>query len=1125
MSIKKIFKDGRAELGRKSSLRKSKRVLEEKEKALNVKLTALGKKARDAKLDISQFGDLSGTLSQIEGKGKEIGAKLDELNKQATGLEEKRKAENIRFDALWKDLETKKKPVDSESKSEKDKLEKAQKEADSIQKRLKNIPDEEEKIRKKITESQGNAQAQAELEKKLTALKEEQKQLDAKLPGLTKIIQAVREKITPLDLQSGRLEAEMKKAKDQRKKEIEDIDKTLSKVKGEINEFNKQQKGVSGQQVQNFQALGKKLSEANVTDPAISAKMEAVKAAEKEMASVRTNIQTLEGQKAPGARGAVWKMAGLILVFLIVIAGIIIGAILISKSTAGKKTPEGQNKSGNSQAGKIVSDKGQGRDAKRAIPSLNNDFLNRELSRDELDRINTKLSQWISNLEGAAKEIPRHTFDPQAIVDSVGKDPQALFLWVRDNTYYVPYQGCLRGPVGVLMDRLGNSLDRSLLLLKLLNLAGYEVQLAHGFLTEEKAKKLLDAVKPVPQGLSIALQKTAKRETAQSGRPDGQTAAEESTLQQEMDAWSENVQQLDQKGIKRVEEITSQLAEGVGKYLSENKIEQEHDLQTLRDHWWVQWKNQKGWENFDMALPDEKHGATLTEAQETCLPQHLQDDLFHVVKIRIIVEQWADGKLKENLVLEHSLRPFELFDQGIVLNQYPMNWPEKISFLNKEEALISLKANVSKEKEWLPYLKIGPKMIFQSSFNDAGDINKSPWKKSPVGGIGGTPRDVFGALGGGESSEISQKKSHLTAEWIEYEITIPGKSARTIRREIFDGIGSAARAVGHIPEPLFNDAMRLARGFCLQAAISILPQVCMFSPQFVNWIFSQQFLAELNVLREQLNKGKIVKTGELAAGILSSMESLQARLYTWVLDRQELSRSRNDIYLEIVNIANVQTRFAEDPEGNLEMPLIFDIVNNDVAVHRQKKSDAVAIRLNQGVADTVAESDQISEFWSQENVIQMFELTKNQDISWKLLRDARDESLREKRYPAIIVSRLKDDLEAGYYVFVPEKPLTVGNNQRLGWWRINPATGESLGVLDTGYHGFVEDLMLRVQRFAEQYGAKGGVYLFKFYDKIMAVGLAKSFHFFLSAVGLKGCTDQEILVMARELFIELRKLM
>jgi hypothetical protein len=32
---------------------------------------------------------------------------------------------------------------------------------------------------------------------------------------------------------------------------------------------------------------------------------------------------------------------------------------------------------------------------------------------------------------------PRDTFDPQVIVDNVGKDPAKLFEWVRDSTLWM----------------------------------------------------------------------------------------------------------------------------------------------------------------------------------------------------------------------------------------------------------------------------------------------------------------------------------------------------------------------------------------------------------------------------------------------------------------------------------------------------------------------------------------------------------------------------------------------------------------------------------------------------------------------------------------------------------------
>src|SRR5271155_3062487 len=80
------------------------------------------------------------------------------------------------------------------------------------------------------------------------------------------------------------------------------------------------------------------------------------------------------------------------------------------------------------------------------------------------DQVADKLEKLFPMLEKAEREIPRDTFDMQAVIDKVGEDPQKLFEWVRDNTYLVPYRGLLRGDKGVLMDRLGNSLDRAMLL-------------------------------------------------------------------------------------------------------------------------------------------------------------------------------------------------------------------------------------------------------------------------------------------------------------------------------------------------------------------------------------------------------------------------------------------------------------------------------------------------------------------------------------------------------------------------------------------------------------------------------------------------------------------------------------
>ena len=116
-----------------------------------------------------------------------------------------------------------------------------------------------------------------------------------------------------------------------------------------------------------------------------------------------------------------------------------------------------------------------------------------EAKQEEIDRAVEKLERLFDALEDIAKEIPRDAFDPQAIVDKVGRDPIALFEWVRDNTYLVPYRGVLRGPIGVLMDRKGNSLDRALLLHQLLVRAGHVVRLATGDLDKSQCELLVNS--------------------------------------------------------------------------------------------------------------------------------------------------------------------------------------------------------------------------------------------------------------------------------------------------------------------------------------------------------------------------------------------------------------------------------------------------------------------------------------------------------------------------------------------------------------------------------------------------------------------------------------------------------
>jgi len=52
--------------------------------------------------------------------------------------------------------------------------------------------------------------------------------------------------------------------------------------------------------------------------------------------------------------------------------------------------------------------------------------------------------------------------------------------------------------------------------------------------------------------------------------------------------------------------------------------------------------------------------------------------------------------------------------------------------------------------------------------------------------------------------------------------------------------------------------------------------------------------------------------------------------------------------------------------------------------------------------------------------------------------------------------RVAADVEAGYVVIVPRKAVVRNGQQRVGWWRVDPVSGETIGVMDSGFHAAEE---------------------------------------------------------------------
>ncbi len=695
-------------------------------------------------------------------------------------------------------------------------------------------------------------------------------------------------------------------------------------------------------------------------------------------------------------------------------------------------------------------------------------------------------------LEDAVQRIPRETFDPEAVAQKAGSDAIKLFEWVRDETNLIPYQGSLRGPVGVLMDRRGNSLDRALLLCELLRLAGHEARLARRHLSEDEAMTIL------------------KRTESKPGS--GTSSLPPSTLRNQDDLLAFYVQNhgLDRKNLvemisraqteqeNRIRQIKSEHKEMAAdiiallnkKAMNRQGEKQSEAAENLRDHWWVQWEKGDDWVDFDPASPGANPGQFFGEPEETFNPEDLEEDLFHSIKIRIIAEQFEAGELKEKPVLEHVLIPSKTLGQRMVVRHLPLNWPSDGDFLAAQNPLLFLKDAVAKQAEWQAVLEIDGEAAEKSYVTAQGNISNEPSqkpgrKKGKAGGIG----DLFGGLAGKEEEKEakekekekaakSDEKAFLTAEWLEFEIRSPGRPVQIHKREVFDLIGPAARQTKNFRAWKLTEKHRMDRALKILDETEVLPLVCELSPEFIEERTASYVLLNREVYLNLVENYGRWDPQELFLE-MTKIKPMSAKLSSVALKRLKLSPYRNEIFLSTPNLLARRSSLTENDLGELITTESIDIIANDISPARKTSVHPFSVHVEQGILDTLVEAQEMGESGRVENTAVLFKQSRTQGINWLFIQGPDDPNWKRVQVSADARARLEQEIGRGFDILVPEKEIPVAGKPRFAWWRLNPETGNFLGVGEKGagqamteYAEKVE-IVLQLKGMLEYYGALG----------------------------------------------------
>jgi hypothetical protein len=660
------------------------------------------------------------------------------------------------------------------------------------------------------------------------------------------------------------------------------------------------------------------------------------------------------------------------------------------------------------------------------------------------------LDQLVDLIVAEANELPRAEFDPAALAKQLGTDPQTHFEWVRDHTWWVPYRGLLRGPQGVMLDRVGSNLDRAVLLGDLLRHSGHNVRLAHAVLPENRVRDLLGKVQSNPeQRRNAVMSQPVSAERRR--RFEAIFPGYEKTIETQM----AESRRLAAEAAALIQSQSRQLhAAAMSAANPAARPDERGVIAAMRDHWWIEREDHGKWVAMDVLLQDAAMGATLATATaisewkaDARWPAVPESD-WHAVQLRLVIERYADGIMQESTPLDTTLRPAELLGRSIMLKHLPEPWPNDLPDRTADPNALGNTA--TSVREWVPYLQIGDEYIVQSAFTEGGDLKASPLSaQSDISEVGG------GSLFGGFDTALSGSDgaaSHMTAEWLDYEIRVPGSQPERLRRPLFDLLGPAQRGARVQDFDATTNERMIARYEALLGTTEILLQPCDFTAEFVTSLALDRVVASQPAVQALLGESDRAKVKERAATLRELMAGGGPLPYL-ALWRSDLADRPGERFVDRPNVLNY--RISQTVvQSNVEYREVLDIVSNGMGVRRDSHSNSFGSLLNQGVVDTVAEVLSLSgEFDSADNAAAVFMAVGAAPENVILVAPRDADAVTQLGWPEDVAARLEEDISAGYLAIVPAMAAQLGGQQRLAWWRIDATSGETIGVMDTGLHG------------------------------------------------------------------------
>ena len=633
------------------------------------------------------------------------------------------------------------------------------------------------------------------------------------------------------------------------------------------------------------------------------------------------------------------------------------------------------------------------------------------------------LSGEAANAAGKRKTIvPHEAFDVNAKAAQLGKNVDKIFAFVRDEVRFEAYSGVLRGPRGTLMAKAGNSFDRALLLGSLLQQNGFEVRYAHGVLDDEKASLLVSTMlsdDPPASGAKDTEPEELSAELKKALRDLGEVT---------IDRWVNNVHSL-QGGLRPKAKLWDEQKRSTPALISE-----------VRDHIWVEYRQNDAWITLDpiAASVGLKQNETFTSAKETWRTIPL--DKYHEVTFLVLQEEKNGDRRTTREILKHEARADEL-----------------------DAAEVSFRFDVTQSgMGWsaTPLLMINGRAIRgRNSAGSGVDAGAANLGARLFGRPGEPPKK-----GGGEA----------TAAWLEFKFTSPTGAVETLRREIFDRLGFAARELkeedkaplGALPEkagiPLYvgdQYAFSFSSGPIHPGLVQSY-----FAPHFEAIRAAYPLTQKLQAENRAPTQAETSQLNKLVGATLPMQLGTIARSFH-MLSWESLALTRDKdlwehlhLYAAVPRLAIASIEPRLDEQGNVVATVSLDLRRNDLRAVGKDMDPAQLAWANviRGVLDAVLEDMVVRmNLPARERVNSLSTVAMAERAAQggaELTALASGEDIASIKSPEAIHARMNANAGSGILLVASPSAIKIRETERLGWWRVNMISGDTLGIMDTGLH-------------------------------------------------------------------------